>query len=100
MGAEQSALLVCTQTGRPEKFLELTNAEQFFRLYFDKMPKPKTGPVTEALLHLVNNLPVTKDRNIDNAEQDLHLIPDEDEDMGLSDGGDSGIHSDFTSSTE
>ncbi|XP_064542121.1 uncharacterized protein LOC135431108 isoform X2 [Drosophila montana] len=57
MGAEQSALLVCTQTGKPERPLRLENAEQYFQLYFDKMPEPKTGPVTEALLHLIVNAP-------------------------------------------
>ncbi|TDG43452.1 hypothetical protein AWZ03_010129 [Drosophila navojoa] len=57
MGAEQSALLACTQTGKPENPLKLENSEQFFQLYFDRMPEPKTGPVTEALLHLITNAP-------------------------------------------
>ncbi|XP_017853951.1 uncharacterized protein LOC108607571 [Drosophila busckii] len=61
MGAEQSAILVCTQTGKPEPALKLTNSEQFFQLYFDKIVEntlaPKTGPVTEALLHLIRNMP-------------------------------------------
>ncbi|KAH8352429.1 hypothetical protein KR084_004134 [Drosophila pseudotakahashii] len=57
MGAEQSAVLACTQTGIQEKPLELINSELFFRLYFEKMREPVTGPVTEALLHLVGNLP-------------------------------------------
>ncbi|XP_070141056.1 uncharacterized protein [Drosophila kikkawai] len=86
MGAEQSALLACTQTGKPENFLELTNAEQFFSLQFEKMPKPATGPVTEALLYLVENLPEAKDN--ENGE------------LEFSDGGESGFHSDFTCSTE
>ncbi|XP_034475538.1 uncharacterized protein LOC117782627 isoform X2 [Drosophila innubila] len=55
MGAEQSALLVCTQTGKPEAPLRLRNAEQFFQHYFDKMAEPRTGPVTEALMHLILN---------------------------------------------
>ncbi|KAM8715258.1 hypothetical protein ACLKA7_002328 [Drosophila subpalustris] len=55
MGAEQSALLVCTQTGKPETPLRLHNAEQFFQNYFDRMAEPRTGPVTEALLHLILN---------------------------------------------
>ncbi|XP_070141054.1 uncharacterized protein [Drosophila kikkawai] len=92
MGAEQSALLACTQTGKPENFLELTNAEQFFSLQFEKMPKPATGPVTEALLYLVENLPEAKDN--------LHLPPDENGELEFSDGGESGFHSDFTCSTE
>ncbi|XP_060667084.1 uncharacterized protein LOC132799003 [Drosophila nasuta] len=57
MGAEQSALLVCTQTGKPENPLKLPNAEQYFQMYFDKMAEPRTGPVTEALLHLIANVP-------------------------------------------
>ncbi|EDW11865.2 uncharacterized protein LOC6576433 isoform X2 [Drosophila mojavensis] len=57
MGAEQSALLACTQTGKPESPLNLENSKQFFQLYFDRMPEPKTGPVTEALLHLIMNAP-------------------------------------------
>lgn len=57
--------MACTQTGEPEKFLELNNAEQFFRLHFEKMRKPVTGPVTEALLHLVKNLPDTKAPTVD-----------------------------------
>ncbi|XP_017859262.1 PREDICTED: uncharacterized protein LOC108611248 [Drosophila arizonae] len=57
MGAEQSALLACTQTGKPESPLNLENSKQFFQLYFDRMPEPKTGPVTEALLHLIKNAP-------------------------------------------
>ncbi|XP_017026246.1 uncharacterized protein [Drosophila kikkawai] len=100
MGAEQSALLACTQTGKPENFLELTNAEQFFSLQFEKMPKPATGPVTEALLYLVENLPEAKDITLENAEQDLHLPPDENGELEFSDGGESGFHSDFTCSTE
>ncbi|XP_017097237.2 uncharacterized protein [Drosophila bipectinata] len=56
MGAEQSARLVCTETAETEKPLKLINSELFFRLYFEKMPQPVTGPVTEALLHLVKNL--------------------------------------------
>lgn len=57
MGAEQSALLACTETGKPEKPLRLYNSEQFFQLYFDGMPEPQTGPVTAALLHLIMNMP-------------------------------------------
>ncbi|XP_017002895.2 uncharacterized protein [Drosophila takahashii] len=67
MGAEQSAVLACTQTGIQEKPLELINSELFFRLYFEKMRQPVTGPVTEALLHLVNNL--QSSRAIVNAEE-------------------------------
>lgn len=62
MGAEQSARLVCTETGEAEKPLKLINSELFFRLYFDRMREPVTGPVTEALFHLVKNLP--KDRAV------------------------------------
>ncbi|XP_034669000.1 uncharacterized protein LOC117902044 [Drosophila subobscura] len=57
MGAEQSALSASTQTGQPEATLELVNSKLFFSNYFDKMPKPKTGPVTQALLRLVENMP-------------------------------------------
>lgn len=57
MGAEQSASLVCTQTVEPEAPLKLHNAKQFFQLDFDKMTRPRTGPVTEALLYLILNGP-------------------------------------------
>lgn len=57
MGAEQSALLACTETGKPEKPLRLNNAEMFFQLYFDRMPEPQTGPITAALLHYIMNMP-------------------------------------------
>ncbi|EDW77389.2 uncharacterized protein Dwil_GK18272 [Drosophila willistoni] len=56
MGAEQSALLACTQTGIPEIPLSLPNSELFFRLYFEKMSKPETGPITTALLHLIEHV--------------------------------------------
>ncbi|XP_037711226.1 uncharacterized protein LOC119548183 [Drosophila subpulchrella] len=67
MGAEQSAVLACTQTGIQEEPLKLVNSELFFRLYFEKMRKPVTGPVTEALLHLVEHL--QKSRAVVNAEE-------------------------------
>jgi len=56
MGAEQSAVLACTQTGIQEEHLKLVNSELFFSSYFEKMRQPVTGPVTEALLHLVEHL--------------------------------------------
>ncbi|XP_017068163.1 uncharacterized protein LOC108105893 [Drosophila eugracilis] len=89
MGAEQSAVLACTQTGIPQKPLELPNSELFFRLYFDKMPEPKTGPVTEALLRLVEHL------NQPNANaEEAQLIQEED----IS--SDSGFTSEFSDSSE
>ncbi|EDW51743.1 uncharacterized protein LOC6611265 [Drosophila sechellia] len=56
MGAEQSALLACTQTSIHEDRVEMVNSKLFFQLYFDRMPQPVTGPVTEALLHLVKKV--------------------------------------------
>lgn len=63
MGAEQSALLACTQTGIHEDRLEMDNSKLFFQLYFDRMPQPVTGPVTEALLHLVDKVNVAGANN-------------------------------------
>ncbi|XP_016962099.1 uncharacterized protein LOC108032653 [Drosophila biarmipes] len=60
MGAEQSAVLACTQTGAQEEPLELVNSELFFRLYFEEIPEPVTGPVTQALLHLVEHLQTSR----------------------------------------
>uniref|UniRef100_A0A6P4EIH0 Uncharacterized protein LOC108042543 n=1 Tax=Drosophila rhopaloa TaxID=1041015 RepID=A0A6P4EIH0_DRORH len=93
MGAEQSALLVCTQTGKPEKPLELINSELFFRSYFENMPEPVTGPVTEALLHLVSNLHTTR-RNV-NAE-DAQSVHDEDD----SEESESGFNSEYSETSE
>ncbi|KAH8323212.1 hypothetical protein KR067_000927 [Drosophila pandora] len=93
MGAEQSARLACTETGATEKPLRLINSELFFRLYFDKMREPVTGPVTEALLHLVKNLP--KDRAILNEVAAHH---GEVERMEYSD-NESGFSSDSTVTT-
>ncbi|EDV57938.1 uncharacterized protein LOC6540661 [Drosophila erecta] len=70
MGAEQSALLACTQTGIHEQHMELVNSKLFFGLYFDKMPQPVTGPVTKALLHLVDNL---RTAGIINADETLSI---------------------------
>ncbi|EDW03632.1 uncharacterized protein LOC6562774 [Drosophila grimshawi] len=56
MGAEQSAFLACTQTGKHEEPVKMSNSEKFFQLYFEKMPDPHTGPVTEALLHLISHM--------------------------------------------
>lgn len=36
----------------------MDNSKLFFQLYFDRMPQPVTGPVTEALLHLVDKVNV------------------------------------------
>ncbi|EDW57600.2 uncharacterized protein [Drosophila virilis] len=79
MGAEQSALLVCTQTGKPERPLRLQNAEQFFQLYFDKMPEPKTGPVTEALLHLIMHAP---QQSLESREQQASWASQQEPDSG------------------
>ncbi|XP_036678580.3 uncharacterized protein [Drosophila suzukii] len=74
MGAEQSAVLACTQTGIQEEHLKLVNSELFFSSYFEKMRKPVTGPVTEALLHLVEHL--QKPRAVVNAEE-TQLVQEE-----------------------
>ncbi|XP_030376857.1 uncharacterized protein LOC115625813 [Scaptodrosophila lebanonensis] len=67
MGAEQSALLACTETNESEPPLQMPNAELYFRgSYFDGLDRPQTGPVTEALLHLVGN--------VQNAVQDKNEI--------------------------
>nr|NP_001246030.1 uncharacterized protein Dmel_CG43052 [Drosophila melanogaster]AFH03704.1 uncharacterized protein Dmel_CG43052 [Drosophila melanogaster] len=68
MGAEQSALLACTQTGIHEDRLEMDNSKLFFQLYFDRMPQPVTGPVTEALLHLVDKVNVAGANNADETQ--------------------------------
>ncbi|XP_033159699.1 uncharacterized protein LOC117140730 [Drosophila mauritiana] len=65
MGAEQSALVACTQRGIHEDRVEMVNSKLFFQLYFDRMPQPVTGPVTEALLHLVKKVNVAGAINAD-----------------------------------
>ncbi|XP_043652004.1 uncharacterized protein LOC122619254 [Drosophila teissieri] len=86
MGAEQSALLACTQTGIHEEHMELVNSKLFFRLYFDAMPQPVTGPVTEALLHLVENLRTAGVINADETQsiQDEYDSGESDANSGLS----------------
>ncbi|XP_052850816.1 uncharacterized protein LOC128261261 [Drosophila gunungcola] len=88
MGAEQSALLVCTQTGKPEKPLELVNSELFFRLHFENMREPVTGPVTQALLHLAENLQRTR-QNVNG-----------DHNMDFNEESESGFNSDYSEECE
>ncbi|XP_017058831.2 uncharacterized protein LOC108099680 [Drosophila ficusphila] len=86
MGAEQSASLACTQTGKQEEPLKLINSELFFRLYFDKMPLPVTGPVTESLYQLVESLnqtTVANDETQSNQEEDNNSMESEDSESGF-----------------
>ncbi|KAH8395647.1 hypothetical protein KR222_005309 [Zaprionus bogoriensis] len=73
MGAEQSAVLACTETGKPETPLRLHNAEQFFQLYFERMAEPQTGPVTAALLHLIMNMPQSQGSDQDSGYENEEL---------------------------
>ncbi|XP_022223318.2 uncharacterized protein LOC111074725 isoform X2 [Drosophila obscura] len=95
MGAEQSALLASTQFGQPEGTLELVNSELFFNLYFEKMPEPKTGPVTQALLRLVENMPEKDETFVNPASTQTNRSPgkngEEDGDLHHSDSSEGGF---------
>ncbi|KAH8298238.1 hypothetical protein KR018_011438 [Drosophila ironensis] len=84
MGAEQSARLACTQTVEYEEPLPMNNSELFFRLHFESMPEPVTGPVTEALYHLVTNMRGAQDGDVSPADDDEDGDTDGSEDSGFS----------------
>ncbi|XP_033236482.1 uncharacterized protein [Drosophila pseudoobscura] len=90
MGAEQSALWASTQFGQHEETLELVNSELFFCSYFEKMAEPKTGPVTQALLRLVENMPKRRESFVNAAAPQTNMSSgkngEEDDDFHYSDG--------------
>ncbi|XP_033236483.1 uncharacterized protein [Drosophila pseudoobscura] len=88
MGAEQSALWASTQFGQHEETLELVNSELFFCSYFEKMAEPKTGPVTQALLRLVENMPKRRESFVTAPQTNMSSGKngEEDDDFHYSDG--------------